>query len=240
MVNGKFFYLPCQCVSRSSWMGIWSESEMGQMFSLELIKFGIMYGFKIFIFEILTHMPHGPHDPSYPCMGPTRPTCSTRPTRKYMLSYDAVLAPTSLLWKVDMGGEGRWGSGEEEEEIPSSENIHEIYIFGFNILIRWNIGDFYQEYSCGNIHSPGEMRWIRECLWGGGSKILINFARNINQFINLTGNIGDFYQEYWWPRTLSTYQVRWDGSEKVCEEVEAKDLCCCIWNFEKKILWKIL
>mgnify|MGYP001200892895 CR=1 FL=1 len=63
-----------------------------------------------------------------------------------------------------MGGEGRWGSGEEEEEIPSSENIHEFYIFGFNILTRWNVGDFHQEYSCGNIHLPGEMRWIRECL----------------------------------------------------------------------------
>ena len=155
------------------------------MFGLELIKFGIMYGFKIFIFEILTHMPHGPHNPSYPCMGPTRPTCSTRPTRKYMLSYDAVLAPTSLLWKVDMGGEGRWGSGEEEEEIPSSENIHDFFYFIF---------------------------------WPGG--ILVIFTKNIHMGI-------------------STYQVRWDGSEKVYEEVEAKDLCCCICNFEKKIVWKI-
>ena len=175
MVNGKFFYLPCQCVSRSSWMGIWSESEMGQMFGLELVKCKIwrknlnitwpnkLCGFKIFIFEILTHMPHGPHNPSYPCgMHGAHQTHMFHQTHQkiYAAVYDAVLAPTSLLWKVDMGGEGRWGSGEEEEEIPSSENIHDFFYFIF---------------------------------WPGG--ILVIFTKNIHMGI-------------------STYQVRWDGSEK--------------------------
>ena len=56
---------------------------------------------------------------------------------KVVISHNR-LPRTSLLWNVDMGGEGRCGSGDEEEEIPSSARKLSQIIFGMNILRQYS------------------------------------------------------------------------------------------------------
>ena len=84
-------------------MGIWSESETGQMFGLEFVKCKMLKekhrdqincGLKIFIFEILTHML---------CMGHT--TCAWGPPDPNGPSYThqtqmAPLIPTKPKWPL--------------------------------------------------------------------------------------------------------------------------------------------